>query len=55
MGLMRKLVAKTHDHVFGVVAEHALGIGDLGRHELRECIDMLVLGLLRRTRMDAGC
>ena len=46
MGWMSELMTKAHDHVFRVIGEHALGICDLGRHELGECIDVLVLSLL---------
>lgn len=55
IGLVRKLRAKSHDHVFRVVTKHGLTGTDLGWHELREGIEVLVLCLLSRTRVDAGC
>lgn len=51
--LVDQLVTKPHDHIFGVIGIDVLGAADLGRHELREGIE-LVLCLLSSTRMDAG-
>lgn len=44
-------MTKTHNHIFRVVGKDMLGAGDLGGHELREGVE-LVLCLLSRTRMN---
>jgi hypothetical protein len=51
---MRQLVAKSHQHIFRVGTEDMLATPDLGGHELRECIEMLILCLLCCARMDAS-
>jgi len=54
--LLSELMSKAHDHIFRVVSKKGLGLAcaDLRRQKLREPIDMLVLGLLGRARMDAS-
>jgi hypothetical protein len=49
--MSRELVSESHQHVFGVVEQVLVGT-DVG-HELRESVQVLVLGLLCRARVDA--
>lgn len=52
--MVRKLMAKSHQHVLWVV-EHMLSRSDLRWHKLWEPVEVLVLGLLGGTRVDACC